>query len=351
MPDWLSDIYESNNKYFELECTYFSPSSHKVINPVTETIYSTQYATRSFILITPREEANLKLDVLMKDEKAYAQVYLRNKLYYEKEIKKIKDREFYLPYPKGNNNLELQDVFCEINFAEQKPVEITGEIHLNIHPHTAYDYNKLTVPGANALTEKYPTMVMLEDGNYKGNLVNLENFLITGNISIGQKYWELTGDFDNRVNYVVSPAGHNRFLWNSKLETNIHYTGGNHNYCIWNNTRNILRSYFKSESDRAVNIIFHMDSIVAQIGGIIGGLSIPRRLYRKSPLIKDLLANEKISEEYVKSYHHYFVSTYINEFNGYFKNLTITTYFGDKVLKKSFKGKGLYNKEINFIYK
>lgn len=350
MPNWLSEIYTKNNQYFELECTYFSPSSHKIIKPSSDTLFQKNYVSRSFDIITPTQSHSLKFDLIRNDDDILAKIYLANDLYFEKEIKKTKDREFYLPFPKGSNPLELQDIFCEINFAENKPVEIMGDTHLNIHPHTAYDYNSLTVAGAEELISSYPTMVMLEDGNYKGNLVDLELFLATGDINLGQKYWELTGDFNPDVNYVISPAGHNRFIWMSLNKTNIHYTGGNHNYCIWNNTRNLLRSYFKSESNQAVNIYYHLDAIVAQIGGIIGGLSFSRRLYNKSPLIGDLLREEKVYKKYINSYHSYFISSFLSEFKGYYKSLSIITKFKDLTLKKSFRGKGLYDKEINFIY-
>jgi len=349
MPQWLSDIYEKNNQYFELECSYFSPSSHKVIKPISITQKSKNYATRDFLIQASGREVSLKFE-LVRDSKSHALIYIDNKLYFEKKIKRTKDREFYLPYPKSHNSLELNDIFCEVNFAENIPVEISGDTLLNIHPHTAYDWNKLTVAGTSKLSELYPVMIMLEDGNYKGNIANLDRFLENDDLNLPQNYWEMTSGFNESAQYVISPAGHNRFVFNSSIETKINYTGGNHNYCIWNNTRNLLRAYFKSYNDFPISINYHMDSIVAQIGGIISGLSFSRKSHSESPLLINLLKDDEVADKYITSYHQYFTDTFINEFKGYFKSLTITTRMKDRVLLKSFKGTGHLDKKINFNY-
>lgn len=352
MPQWLSEIYDKNNNYFELECTYFNPANHKVIFPTSETLSITDGHSRSFLVETPSEQAQLRFDLIRKDRKNYAKIYIDNKLYFEKRIKRVRDREFYLPWNKGVKDLETQDIFCEVNFAENKPTKIIGDTHLNIHPHTNYDPDKLTAAGAQKLFESLPSKIMLEDGNLKGNNVNLNDFMENAQFQLYQGYWVMTDEYRNYVEYVVSPAGHNRFVWETNFPVQIHYTGGNHNYCIWNNARNLLRAYLKSYSSQAVTINYHMDSTVAQWGGIISGLSFSKSAYNKSPLINNLLGEDNEEAlDYVKAYHKYFAHQYIDqEFLGYVNELSIKTIFKDQVLERKVKGTGSLNKEIVFQY-
>ena len=351
MPTWLSDIYEKNNQYFELECTYFNPANHKVIIPTSDTVKTNQGYSRSFEIQTPNESAKLTFFLSRLDNKNIADIYINDRLYVSKRIRRVKHREFYLPWDKDGLKLETQDIFCEINFAENKPTIIKSDTHLNIHPHVNYDPNKLTSEGAEELFQTIPSKIMLEDGNMKGNNVDLDDFMQDESIWLYQGYWAMTDEYRNYVEYVVSPAGHNRFVWDSLEAVSIHYTGGNHNYCIWNNARNLLRAYLKSYSNKPVEIIYHMDAIVAQWGGIISGLSFSKSLYNKSPLIKNLLADDEKARDYIKAYHDYFAFQYIDqEFKGYFKTLRIRTNFKGESLERVVNGNGHLDKEIIFNY-
>lgn len=352
MPQWLSEIYANNNQYFELECSYFNPADHKTIVPLGETLKIENGYSRQFQIQTPKETANLKFYLNRKDRKNFAEIYINEKLYFSKRIRRVNDREFYLPWDKNGLNLETQDIFCEVNFAENKPTIIYGNTHLNIHPHVNYDPDKLTAPGAEELFNEYPSKIMLEDGNLKGNNADLDEFLTDGSLWLFQGHWVMTDEYRNYVEYVVSPAGHNRFFWDTKEAVEIHYTGGNHNYCIWNNARNLLRAYLKSYSSKQVTINYHMDAIVAQWGGIISGLSFSKSAYNRSPLIKDLLGPENDNAiDYVEAYHKYFAYQYIDqEFLGYIKTLKIRTIFKDQVLERTINGNGSLDKEIIFKY-
>lgn len=352
MPNWLADIYEKNNQYFELECTYFNPADHKVIHPISDTQSIDKGFSRNFLIKTPKIEASLRFDLIRENKKNFAKVYINNELYLSKRIRWTRDREFYLPWEKGEKILETQDIFCEINFAENVPTKIIGDTHLNIHPHTNYDPNKLTSAGAQELFETMNSKIMLEDGNLKGNNVDLTDFLNKGTYWLYQGYWVMNDDYRNYVEYVVSPAGHNRFVWETSFPVEIHYTGGNHNYCIWNNARNLLKAYLKSYSTQKVTINYHMDAIVAQWGGIIDGLSFSKSAYNESPLINHLLGptNDK-ADKYIEAYHNYFAYQYIDqEFLGYVKELKIKTIFKDQVLERTVQGTGHLNKEIIFQY-
>tara|TARA_B100001971_G_C18268036_1_gene596465 strand:+ start:39236 stop:40354 length:1119 start_codon:yes stop_codon:yes gene_type:complete len=352
MPQWLADIYDHNNKYFELECTYFNPADHKTITPITETTKTSLGYSRKFKIQTPNTSAELTFFLSRIDKKNMAEIYINDSLYYTKRIKRTRDREFYLPWDKDGLKIETQDIFCEVNFAENVPSVINGDTHLNIHPHVNYDPKKLTAPGAELLFKELPSKIMLEDGNMKGNNADLDDFLTDGSLWLYQGHWVMTDEYRNYVEYVVSPAGHNRFVWETTKPVEIHYTGGNHNYCIWNNARNLLRAYLKSYSDAPVIINYHMDAIVAQWGGIISGLSFSKSAYNKSPLIKNLLGEENEDAlDYVKAYHNYFAYQYIDqEFLGYVKTLKVKTIFKDQVLERTVKGTGTLDREIIFNY-
>lgn len=251
----------------------------------------------------------------------------------------------------------LADVRCHVEFAFNKKVNISddnNQYHISVHPHSFYDLRNLLTRPINRYLENpnYQSLVLLEDKNGPDVFVDVNDFLRTGKTNIKMfNFDKVLVKIPLRADLVVSPAGHNRYLYSTKKEVTVTYTGGNHNYCIWNNTRNLLKAYFQGSSDAPLNINYDLNAIVVQRRGIRGNLSMGRREFRKTNLLGKLFQlNSSRAQRYHSDYFSYFSGVHNSPFRDHFSQLVISYHSQHFSKKVVIKGSGKRKLRVNFNY-
>lgn len=255
-----------------------------------------------------------------------------------------------------SNEFETSKIYCSVNFAYAAPHIINdGDYHINIHPHRNYDWQSLLkVPVEDYLNNaNYKSFILLEAGNYRGNLVNITDFLTGVNYKLPQNDFGGT-ELENvplEVPFIVSPAGRNHYTMKARSQLNVTFTGGNHNYCIWNNTRFVMESLMRSKSEAKLNLYYDTKAIVAQIKGMERvGINFPKNDIKQSNLLINLLQNENTRGSYHRNYHYYFKTFFFKEFLGMFKTVKLTYQAHGFEREDIIQGTGSRDLEINFIY-
>ncbi len=250
---------------------------------------------------------------------------------------------------------DLRRLNCFVDIAVADTFELTyTETHINVHPHANYDYRGLTSVNVQNFMEIFPerSLVLLDDSNGKAVGYNLPNFINFGGDHFSvKKFPNPSFEIPENIKMIVAPAGHNRFKV-IHPETTIHYTGGNHNYCMLNNTRRIMDGFFHNDDAKVLSFIFYTDSIVAQRKGVISGKpAIPFNIFKiqKKYVLSEIF--EAMSSEEVATYKNFFKNFYARDLKGfrhqYFKTLTIN-YEGERIV---LTGSGERELTINFKYK
>lgn len=352
----MREAYAANDQRADLSCYYFNPRSFKYIRELSKTKISLPSMSRSFELVSERSSIRMDFKLQLVNGQAQYKINFENGAVIHGVIKRVKDREFYLG-SSGDRTLdrdfEISQVFCSVNFAKEEPVPVAGSMHINVHPHTRYDYLNVTSAAAQSYMadSSLRSYVMLEEGNYKGNLVNLESYLSGLPVSLPKNFYESNLKPPESAELIVSPAGHNRFVLDSNEDVEVLYTGGNHNYCVWNNTRNLLYAYLRSESEAVFRIVYDTKALVAQRKGIIGGLSFPRSSHRVSNLLADLFKDREVARDYHEAYFNYFTQSYIQPFTGLFSELVIEYSSGAYTKQKLIQGNGSRRLKIVMTYR
>lgn len=353
----MESTYKKVDQYYDLECRYSYSEQYGLITPTTATKKLPQSLEREFSLNSGKRSLPLKLVVREKDRRSFEYlIYINNELQIQKAER---EREFDLAPLKNAalaRDFDTSKIKCNLNFATDYPIEITdGNYHISVHPHKRYDWLGLL----KSVTENYlartdmKSMIMLEAGNYRGNLVNLGSFLK------GESYSLPVNDYPSdlvnvplEVPLYVAPAGYSRFDFKAKDEVRVTFTGGNHNYCIWNSSRRLLESYMRSTSTAKIIIDFDAAATVAQQRGMEEmNLSFPRNLINQSNLLKNLLKDKNIAERYHYSYHNFFKIWFMKEFTGMFKEVHLVYkalhYSEDDVIQGN--GERILEIQINYI--
>lgn len=271
---------------------------------------------------------------------------------------KLSRREFFIA-PISNaalaKELETHKIFCSVNFAKAEPYVLqNGDYHFNVHPHTIYDWQaKLKNPIETYLNNpSFKSIVLLESGNDRGNLVDINRFLNGEAAKLPVS--TLKSDLVNvpaETPLIVSPAGNNRYQMNADSELNITFSGGNHNYCIWNSTRQVLIGLMNSKSEAKINFIYDTKAIVAQQRGMEGlSINFARQSVNKSNLLFDLLSNPSVQSSYHFSYLIFFRNFFAQEYSGMYRTFKVN--YDAPGYKESFtmNGQGTRDLEVNFQY-
>ena len=321
----IQKTYEDHNQSFQIYCSVYD-KQNVLQNVVSTSDLEFRPGVRmyqEFLLTSSTENTTFSLAVFPNFQKKIPQFELtfdNGPVYngdvqeasgrlYKKEIRIQPQRTFDSFYQKFN----LSQLTCYVEFAQAKDIALDENQHISVHPHTRYDYRGLLTEKIENISSLNKTnIVLLEDGNFKENLVDLYKFLITGKINLPiNDYGEILSNLPDDTQLVVSPAGHNRYAFTSDNPVSISYSGGNHNYCIWNNTRKVLSALLESNYSPNLTINYLADSTVLQCGkGIIRGLGISCRSLRAGNLLADFL-NTSGSQDYHVSYFQYFVSNTI----------------------------------------
>lgn len=351
----MARTYLSTDKNFDIACNYAFNKKFKLVTPTGPTIKGTDFIRREFQIENGIKSSSMVFTLKAVNKKFQYSILFDGKFVSTSNLTK---REFYIARvnnPAFATEFETSQITCGVNFAYAYPQELQdGSYHFNVHPHKVYDWQShLKVPVERYLNDpKYQSFVLLEAGNYRGNLVKIEDFLnnVDYRLPVSNYPSELE-DVPLNVPLIVSPAGHNRYDFKAQNEITITFTGGNHNYCIWNNTREVMESFLRSKSNAKLIMYYDTHSIIAQAKGMEGfRFNFPRNDINRSNLLKDLFENKKNTLTYHTSYHGYFKNTFFREFLGMFKSVKLT-YQADGYQKSDIiSGNGERELEITLQY-
>lgn len=322
------DTYLETDKNYSLDCMYGSNQRFQIINPVSETKRTSTTLERSFLIETENKKIPMEF-VLRRDGRRY-----NYEIRFDKEhlsTGSLKYREFQLN-PIGNQALaqeiDLPRLLCQVNFAYAHPYPLSdGHYHINVHPHLRYDWmRKLKDITESYLKDaRFESLILLETTNGRGNSVKLDDFFNGVDYRLKQTEMDIVlSDVPEDITLIVSPAGNSEYIFNVDKELNVTFTGGNHNYCIWNVTRHIILGLLRSNSTASINFNYDSSAIVAQRRGVEGlGLDFPKSDISRSNLLKDLLENKSIVDRYHRNWLWYFQNTLGKRYVGQFKTYTI----------------------------
>lgn len=354
----MHESYEKNDQQVWIGCSYFRPSSEKLVIALGKTVRGPRSVERRFKLQDGDDEVEMLIRILKKGDDALYRAEFALGRSVEGEISSVKERSFYLPFTRDydfNQKFEVNKVFCSLNISKEKPYVLNeSKYHFAVHPHTRYDYLNVTSEGVISYLRNstYQSLLLLEEGNFRGNLVELSDVFAQRRFELPRNFYESAIEevFEGN-DLVVSPAGHNDFSFQAQGDVEVLYTGGNHNYCIWNNTRNLLKSYFNSKAQGELAIVYDSSAIVAQRKGIIWGLSFSWFSHRKSNLLKDLFADHKAARKYHENYFEYFEENIDELYSGLYAELVLSyeSQAFSKIIK--LKGAGKRKLRVNFLYK
>lgn len=320
--------YLEVDKNYSLDCEYGTNSSFQIIYPTNKTKKTATTLERDFNIETEKKVIPMKF-VLRRDGRSYRyEITFNNKAV---SSGNLKYREFQLSPINDvalSNEVDLPRLNCQVNLAYEHPYYLTdGNYHINVHPHLRYDWmRKLKVPTEAYLKDpRFESIILLETTNGRGNSVNLNDFFNGVDYRLKQTEMDLVlTDVPEDVPLVVSPAGNSEYIFDVDKELNITFTGGNHNYCIWNATRHVILALLRSKSTGVINFKYDSSAIVAQRKGVEGlGLDFPKSDHSRSNLLKDLLQNKSIVDRYHRNWLWYFQNTLGNRYVGLYKSYTI----------------------------
>lgn len=350
----MKEAYLLTDKNFDVDCRYAFNKTFKLITPISETKKGGDYIQRDFKVETDSKSSSMSFILKSIEGKNTYTVLFDQR---HRSESKLSKREFYLAPVNDINfarEFETSQIVCSVNFAYAYPFTLNdGDYHINVHPHKIYDWQSLLKTKIeNYLgNNQYQSLILLETGNYRGNLVNISDFF--NNIDYRLPQVEYASELDQvpEIPLIVSPAGHNRYDFKAANELNITFTGGNHNYCIWNNTREVLEAFMRSKSNAKLTIFYDTNSIIAQAKGMEGfSFNFPRRDINRSNLLKNLLANSNSALNYHSSYHRYFKNSFFKEFTGMFKTINLTYQAEGYTQTNIIQGQGSRELEISLVY-
>lgn len=329
--DFLSrvkDVYSETDTNFDLDCYYSRNKTWKLITPQGETTRSGDLIVRNFSIESDDGAVPILFKVTRENKLIVYEIILDGIHVIKNKVSK---REFYLGPLRDKNfesKFETTKISCSINFAYALPFVLnSSDYHFSVHPQKTYDWqNRLTSGIESYLSdENYQSVIFLENGNGRGNLVNINNFF--NNVLPTLPTYPFTSHLVNvpeNTSYIVSPAGNNRFVIPDVKEINITFTGGNHNYCVWNVARHVLEDLMQSKSNPRINFIYPTELLVAQIRGVEGlRIDFLKKDINKSNLLKDLLSTSEAQKSYHESYIDYFIRYLAEEYKAMYRSYTV----------------------------
>lgn len=353
----VTEAYLQTDRNFDLDCFYSYNKSLKLIRTAGQTIKGPNSISRDFMIEGQGNQIPMNF-TLSKSSRGFDYRVVINKEHIS--AGKLATRGFYIAPLKDQNfaaEYETSKIFCKVNFAYAYPYELRdGNYHFSVHPHKTYDWqSRLKDKVEGYLNDSsFQSVIFLETGNQRGEKVNIQQFLDGVDPKLPPN--KVDSDLVNvpqDVALVVSPAGNNRFDIKARHEINITFTGGNHNYCIWNVTRHVIENLMNSDSNARVNFHYDTSSIVAQPRGIEGeGLEINfnRKDVNRSNLLKDLLGRKEIQARYHASYLEYFRDFIGKQFSGMYKTYKIFYKAEGFETTVILEGQGVRDIEVNLLY-
>lgn len=256
---------------------------------------------------------------------------------------------------------KLDQLSCFLELGRENQYRISEpEIHINMHPHPGYDIDGESLAGMQRELRQTgrQNLVLIDD--HIRNLTaarnaNFNTLLQTGNpvMSYDASYGAPNLEFPENVDIRLSQAGHNKYLVPNPDQVVV-YTGGNHNFCILNNTRRVLHGFMENPDRRSIRFEYVMDSVVVQRGSWLRGARINRRVFNRSNLLSNVLGNmnERDRQKYLSSYFNYFKNSYLSEKQYYYSkaNISLSGIEGYE-FSETIEGKGEQEISIELVFR
>jgi len=346
----IQNSYKKLNENAHIYCQFKNYVSRPQIKAIKNEFVKDQYLKTSFL----SNDTSFDVSVRVKGGDPVAEIQYEKEIIHgklKKNFEIIFDKKEINSYPIGHILKDLAlNLLCVAEVSVEKNYSLDATpLHINVHPHANYDQKNLTIDKINEYFDNFKSLSLLDDYNRKGEGYSLSEFLEDGFAKLNHKYYpDPSFEIPDSSDLLVAPAGHLKYDIESN-KTVIHYTGGNHNYCMWNNIRRVIDGLFASSIGEEVVFIFHTNVIVTQRPGIISEISIPRSVYKKSYVLADIFKN--MSAEESSAYHDGYVNFFLDDLgkfkNNFYKTLEIV-YNGKSYI---LNGKGLKDYRIEFIYK
>ncbi len=348
MSERIQKAYKDLNGKTRVWCEYFGNMQGEILEEL-----ETEYIKDSHISTVYQAKNNkFKVMVSINDKGRERVELLTTGLRVEGKLKRNNSVKFNFRGVDYNLSKErgILNLSCALEIAVEDTVNVdTRVLHVNVHPHEDYDLAGRTNERTLELLDIFPSIALLDDYNRKAEGYDAVKYISSKGVNFGvKKFKDPSFEIPGSIPILVAPAGHIKYKVHND-DTIIHYSGGNHNYCIWNNTRRFINAFFRSSTAKRIDFIYHTHAIVNQMGGIIRGISIPRGVFWKSNLLADIFDNMSASQKisYHKAYRDFFINDLAKFKSAYFKTLTIR--YQNSV--HTIQGGGQLDREINFIYK
>ena len=338
------------------------------VSPV-ETIKQTYIPNKSVSAQYKIGDGNLNVEITSGDEKGIVSYELAGTTflgtlskfnYIHLDLANLSEKQ-----QKVSEKYNLPNLTCSLEIAYEDNYVIENEkLHVAMHPYNLYDLDGESTAGiVKHLEDKSMDQLLLLDdvsNIRKGQMLNINEFLINGapNLEIktltpvlsGIKY-QMPFDIPEDIPMRVAPAGHLRFtLTHNNHE--ITYTGGNHNYCIMTSTRRALNAFFEKPGSESITFNYATEGVVVQYKSYLKELKIPKKVFFKSNLLKNVILNMTDEQRaiYFDGHFNWYAGYYLNTKQYMFGTATlIRKGIGpDKVQKV--EGKGTGNVTIIFNY-
>lgn len=254
--------------------------------------------------------------------------------------------------------VQLPDLDCSIDIGMENHFTLNQEqVHISMHPHRNYDVDGESVPGTLRELAKPAQHLMLFDDSpnnrFRAQGTNFNIFMNQGVTGLSTPPFSTPAfDIPKDIPLRLSQAGHNRFTLTKPHHT-ITYTGGNHNFCILNNTRRVLHGFMENPQALSITFKFPLDAIVVQKGSWLRDGSFSRSALKYSNMLSKVFQNmkDKDVKKYLDAYFNYFRWDYLAEKKYYFATATFTQILADGYERtESVQGLGTGHIDITFEY-
>ena len=252
---------------------------------------------------------------------------------------------------------KLNQMKCAVVINQDKPVILYSQkVHINVHPHQGYDRSGYTTEATNRYyADKTYQSVALVDK--RRNSLDVSTFIDETGVNVKRGYYSTPMvSIPQDVPIIVSPAGHNLFdIKNDNLD--VTYTGGNLNYCISNNTTNLVESFLQTSAGGRLNITHDMDAIVAQNRNVFSGkfssanFGVPFFGQQLGFIPRDIFRDDYDFSEKYHLVHSENITSYIYEMTNFYQTLTYSYRYNGKQIIQKIKGsgRGKYSIYIEYI--
>jgi hypothetical protein len=358
----MNDAYNKLHQSASIDCEYLDGSDAGMVQTIEQKFVLAQSLSAKYLV----SDISLEIKVSSGGDKGVVD-YKVDGVSFNTSISKwngIQVELFNLSQEQVevSKKAKLEKLRCSIEIAMEDKFLVTQKnLHINMHPHPGYDSNgKTTKTVVDLLNQEtgYQHLLLFDDQVRKAQSTNFNEFITEGNLNLTTfGYFAPTFVVPSYVSLLVSPAGWSRYVLTQDDHV-VTFTGGNHNLCIGNSTRFLIRAFFNKPSSKSLTFNYMLDGIVTQTGSkwfdrynLTSELVIDKEVWKKSHLLKDLFKNmsKRQKSKYTKGYLNYLEKNIISKFK-YLYGKVILKSTGVNPETREITGKGSGEFEINVNY-